>query len=53
MYVFGFLLLWIPALAGRSYAALATALFSHAYIWVHWYCTEKPDLRRMQVNERG
>jgi len=24
-------------------AAIAVALFQHAYIWVHWYCTEQPD----------
>ena len=31
------------ALIFRSRAALAVALFQHAYIWVHWYCTEQPD----------
>jgi len=25
-------------------AALAAALFQHACIWVHYYCTEKPDM---------
>ena len=44
MYTFGFLLLWIPALAFSSFAALAVALFSHAYIWVHFLCTERPDM---------
>jgi hypothetical protein len=39
-----FLALWIPGLALRSTAALALALLRHAYIWVHYYCTEKPDL---------
>lgn len=45
MYVFGFGLLWAIALLTRSQAALALALFQHAYIWVHWYCTEQPDLK--------
>jgi len=45
MYVCGFFALWIPALLGRSVAACAIALFSHLYIWVHYYCTEKPDMR--------
>ena len=27
-----------------SLAALAAALFQHAYIWVHYYCTEAPDM---------
>ncbi|WOD41138.1 methyltransferase [Nodosilinea sp. E11] len=44
MYSFGFLALWAIALGGRSQAALALALFQHAYIWVHMYCTEAPDL---------
>ncbi len=32
------------ALIGGSLAALAAALFQHAYIWVHYYCTGKPDM---------
>ncbi|MDH3581240.1 MAG: phosphatidylethanolamine N-methyltransferase family protein [Hyphomicrobiales bacterium] len=47
MYVFGFLFLWVPAFLFQSVAALAVAAFSHAYIWVHYYCTEKPDMRRI------
>jgi hypothetical protein len=43
MYTFVFLGLWGIALIFRSQAALAAALFQHAYIWVHWYCTEQPD----------
>ncbi len=43
MYTFVFLALWGIALIGRSQAAIALALFHHAYIWVHWYCTEQPD----------
>ena len=47
MYVFGFLILWVPAFLFQSVAALMVAAFSHAYIWVHYYCTEKPDMRRI------
>jgi protein-S-isoprenylcysteine O-methyltransferase Ste14 len=47
MYVFGFLLLWIPALWWGSAAGLAAAIFNHAYIWVHYVATERPDLRRL------
>lgn len=47
MYVFGFLMLWVPAFLFQSYAALILAAFSHAYIWVHYFCTEKPDMRRI------
>jgi Ser/Thr protein kinase RdoA (MazF antagonist) len=28
----------------NSTAALTVAAFSHAYIWVHFYATEKPDM---------
>jgi hypothetical protein len=44
MYLFAFLLVWAIAVAGASWAALVVALFSHAYIWVHFYCTEKADM---------
>jgi len=47
MYSYAFLLLWAVALVALSHAALAAALFQHAYIWVHWYCTEEPDMRLM------
>jgi hypothetical protein len=44
MYVFGFMLLWIPAFYFRSTAAFVAAAFSHVYIWVHYLATEKPDM---------
>lgn len=47
MYAFAFLSLWSLALFTHSQAALAAALFQHAYIWVHMYCTEGPDMRRI------
>ena len=43
MYSFLFIGLWGIALLLGSQAALAVVLFQHAYIWVHWYCTEQPD----------
>lgn len=45
MYTFAFFAFWAIALLAGSTAALAVALFQHAYIWVHWYCTEEPDMR--------
>ncbi len=45
MYTFAFLLFWSIALLTGSWAALAAALFQHAYIWVHMYCTEGPDMQ--------
>ena len=47
MYVFGFLTLWIPAFLFQSTAALIMAGFSHAYIWVHYFATERPDMRHI------
>ncbi len=44
MYVFGFLIFWGLAIAFASKAALLASAFSHAYIWVHYYATEKPDM---------
>jgi hypothetical protein len=45
MYSYAFLILWAIALLAGSRAALAGALFQHAYIWVHMYCTENPDMQ--------
>jgi hypothetical protein len=47
MYVFGFLILWIPALWWASAAALTAAAFNHLYVWVHYYATELPDIKRI------
>jgi hypothetical protein len=43
MYSLVFLGFWGIALITCSRAALSVALFQHAFIWVHWYCTEQPD----------
>jgi hypothetical protein len=54
MYKFGFLILWAIALVFLSKAALLVAAFSHIYIWVHFYCTELPDIKHIygaQVKE--
>ncbi len=44
MYFFGIGALWIPGLLFSSIAGVIAALFSHLYIWVHFFCTEKPDM---------
>lgn len=44
MYSFAFLLLWSIALFQGSQPALIVAIFQHVYIWVHYFCTEKPDM---------
>jgi len=45
MYKFGFLILWAIALFTLSKAALLATVFSHLYIWAHFYFTELPDIR--------
>lgn len=45
MYVFGFFIFWVIAIAFSSRAALVAAGFNHAYIWVHYFCTERPDMK--------
>jgi len=45
MYSIVFLGLWGIALLTGSWNALVVAFFQHAYIWVHMYCTEDPDMR--------
>jgi len=47
MYGVAFLGLWGIALLFGSWNALVVALFQHAYIWVHMYCTEAPDMARI------
>jgi hypothetical protein len=44
MYVFGLMILYLPGLLFLSEAAILVALFNHAYIWVHYYFTERPDM---------
>ena len=45
MYGMVFLLLWALAFLLDSPLALVSASFQHAYIWVHYHCTEEPDMR--------
>ncbi len=47
MYGVVFLGLWGIALLFGSWNAMVVALFQHSYIWVHMYCTEAPDMRRI------
>lgn len=47
MYGVVFLGFWGIALAFGSWNALIVAFFQHAYIWVHMYVTEQPDMDRI------
>lgn len=51
MYTLGFGALWAIALACDSRLALIVAGFSHVTIWIHYYCTEKPDLAKIHGAE--
>lgn len=47
MYTIGLMVLYIPALWLASRPALVAAVFGHLYIWVHYFTTELPDMRRI------
>jgi len=47
MYFYAFLVFYLPGLIWQSKAALLVAIFSHIYIWVHYYVTEKPDMNHI------
>jgi len=52
MYVYGFIVLWIPGILLQSKAALLVALFNHIYIWVHYYFTELPDIKLIYKEDK-
>lgn len=47
MYAVALLALYYPGVLDQSALALITAAVHHAFVWVHYYCTEKPDLREI------
>lgn len=47
MYIFGLMILYLPGLILLSKAALLVAAFNHIYIWAHYFCTEKPDMKKI------
>jgi hypothetical protein len=51
MYTYAFLLFWAIAVALASKSALVVAAFSHLYIWVHYHCTEKPDMASIYAGQ--
>lgn len=52
MYAFAFLIVYLPGFLYQSRASLLVAVFSHIYIWVHYYCTELPDLKTIYKNNK-
>ena len=45
MYIYGLMIFYLPGLLFLSKPALVVALFNHIYIWVHYFCTERPDMK--------
>jgi len=44
MYVVVMAFTWLPGLYFASYPAILAGLFNQLFVWVHYYCTEKPDM---------
>jgi hypothetical protein len=40
-------LIYHPALFFDSLPGLLAAVAHHAFVWVNYYCTEKPDMREI------
>ena len=53
MYKYAFLGFYIPGIIWESKASILVALFSHIYIWVHYYCTELPDIKTIYSTENA
>lgn len=47
MYTVVLLLLYHPGLFFNSQAGLLLALLHHGFVWVHYFCTEKPDMKEI------
>ncbi len=47
IYTIGPLGFYVPGILFASPAALLLAVFNTIYIWVHYYCTELPDAKRI------
>ena len=45
MYLYTFFIIYLPGLLLFSKAALLIAVYSHIYIWVHYFFTELPDMK--------
>lgn len=53
MYLYAFLSFWAIGVGFNSIAAVVVAAFSHAYIWVHFFATEKPDMEFLYATEEA
>ena len=50
MYTFGTLIIILPGIIAESYFAIALGVFNYIYAWVHYFCLEKPDIKRIYGN---
>jgi hypothetical protein len=53
MYKFASLLPCLPALWFQSGLGLLAAINSYVVLWVHWYCTEQPDMMQIYGGGNG
>jgi hypothetical protein len=51
MYTFGTLPFLLPGLLFQSGEGLAFGLYHYLAIWVHYWATEKPDMRHLYTKE--
>lgn len=47
MYTYGTLIICLPGIIGESYFAIALGVFNYVYAWIHYFCLEKPDIKRI------
>jgi hypothetical protein len=47
MYTVVLLAIYYPGLALQSWPALFVAATHHAFVWCHYFCTEKPDMKEI------
>ncbi|CAB1057715.1 hypothetical protein D1BOALGB6SA_2468 [Olavius sp. associated proteobacterium Delta 1] len=50
MYTVVLLALYHPGLIWQSAQGIIAAAAHHAFVWVHYFCTEKPDLKEIYGN---
>jgi hypothetical protein len=53
IYTVVLLAMYHPGLVWQSAQGLITAAVHHAFVWVHYFCTEKPDMREIYGEGSG
>lgn len=53
MYTVVLLALYHPGLVVQSAQGLIAAAAHHAFVWVHYFCTERPDMREIYGNKES